>query len=136
MVALGAQGVVTEPKETPFLRKLYTVPGVQDARARYYESLEEARIAKETLKRYKDKGSFEEAETYQGKNAAMIAMADVGAKLAKRIEKRRDAYDAVRKDETLPIAEKRRQLREMEVEEIQIYNDYVRLFQERTRKAP
>jgi hypothetical protein len=136
MVALGAQGAVTEPKETPFLRKLYTVPGVQDARARYYESLEEARIAKETLKRYKDKGSFEEAETYQGKNAAMIAMADVGAKLAKRIEKRRDAYDAVRKDETLPIAEKRRQLREMEVEEIQIYNDYVRLFQERTRKAP
>lgn len=136
MVALGAQGAATEPKETPFLRKLYTVPGVQDARARYYGSLEEARIAKETLKRFKDKGAFEEAETYQGKNAAMIAMADVGAKLAKRIEKRRDAYDAVRKDETLPIAEKRRQLREMEVEEIQIYDDYVRLFQERTRKAP
>lgn len=125
-----------DAREVPLLRKFLSVPGVQEARARYYEAVEESKIAKETFARFKKQGRFEEMETYQGENEALISMAAIAEKTSKRIKKARDLYDAVKLDETLPLPEKRRQLREMEVEETRIYDDFVRMFQERTRVAP
>ena len=125
-----------DAREVPLLRKFVSVPGVQEARARYYEAVEESKIAKETFARFKKQGRFEEMETYQVENEALISMAAIAEKTSKRIKKARDLYDAVKLDETLPLPEKRRQLREMEVEETQIYDDFVRMFQERTRVAP
>lgn len=125
-----------DAREVPLLRKFLAVPGVQEARARYYEAVEEAKIAKETFARFKKQGRFEEMETYQGKNEAMISMAKVAETTAKRIKAARNRYDEVKLDPDLPLPEKRRQLREMEREETQIYDDFVRMFQERTRVAP
>ena len=132
--ARGAEDL--DAREIPLLRKFRSVPGVQEARARYYEAVEEAKVAKETFSRYKKQGRFEEMETYQGENEALISMAKVAEATAKRIKKARDLYDSVKLDPDLGVAEKRRQLREMEREETQIYDEYVRMFQERTRVAP
>ena len=75
----------------PLLRKFLAVPGVQEARARYYEAVEDSKTAKETFERFKKQGRFEEMETYQGENEALISMAKVAEKTSKRIKAAREA---------------------------------------------
>jgi len=136
VVQLKARGADDlDVREVPLLRKFATVPDVQEARSRYYEAVEEAKAAKETFSRFKKLGRFEEMATYQRENRALISMAAVADATSKRIKRARDFYDAVKLNPKLPLAAKRRQLRSMALNEMRIYDGFVRMFQRRTRMA-
>lgn len=131
---MGARGVTDfDAKEIPFVRKLWVVPDVRDARARYYAAVEETKVAKETFKRFKSKGDFEKADTYQSENEALISLAALADSTSQRIKRARDLYDSVKLNQDMTLPEKRQALRDMEIEETQIYDDFVRTFNERTR---
>lgn len=134
---MGVRGVSEfDAREIPFVRKVWTVPGVAEARSRYYTAVDETKVAEETFKRYKKKGDFEKADTYREENDALISLAKLSENNAKRIKRARDLYDSVKLDPNMTLPEKRQALRALEIEETQIYDDFMRTFNERTRVAP
>lgn len=134
---MGVRGVSEfDAREIPFVRKVWTVPGVAEARSRYYTAVDETKVAEETFKRYKKKGDFEKADTYREENDALISLAKLSENNAKRIKRARDLYDSVKLDPNMTLPEKRQALRDLEIEETQIYDDFMRTFNERTRVAP
>jgi hypothetical protein len=131
--SLKLQGAELESKEIPFVRKFYAVPDVRGARARYYEATGEAKKALEEFQRLKKAGDMEKAYSFQQENNELIALAKIANRKQKAIKSMRDRADAVRIEGKYSKAEERLIIKQMEKTEEEFYDDFVRMFRERTQ---
>ena len=125
------EGAELEASEIPFFRKLYTVPDVRGARARYYEAKSEAEKALADFKRAVKQGDMETANEIQAEQGELLALARLAANQKKRIKAARDRIDSIRLSGEYGKAAERHIIKNLEAEEAQIYDNYMAIFKAR-----
>lgn len=128
---LKLEGAELEVSEIPFFRKLYTVPDVRGARARYYEAKSEAEKALADFKRAVKQGDMETANEIQAEQGELLALARLAANQKKRIKAARDRIDSIRLSGEYGKAAERHIIKNLEAEEAQIYDNYMAIFKAR-----
>lgn len=126
---LAKEGATLEPKEMPFIRKMYTKNDIRNDRDAYNKSRTEAQTASEQFKRLQKTGDVMGAQKFMNDNRELIALDIYADRMAKFIKAERDQQDAIRLDESIPTAEKRLKLKILEDRESTIYDKYLDTFE-------
>lgn len=131
----AVQGVAPEAaRDIPVVRRFVRDIGVADARAAYWERANKVKEAAGQVgqaRKAKDPEGFGDLVDRKGELAAMAKFSEGMLKLA---NSKRDAYDAIRMDDTLTLKEKRDMMREIEAEEKAVYDEYIAEFDAVTKK--
>lgn len=130
--SLKLHGAELDVSEIPFLRKLYTVPDVRGARARYYEAKSEADKALADFNRAVKRGDMETANEIQAEQGELLALARLASKQKKRIKAARDRIDSIRLSGEYGKAAERHIIKNLEAEEEKIYDNYMAVFKAQT----
>lgn len=130
---LKAQDAELDVNEMPFVRKFYGETTISDSRRAYYEARDEAKSALEEFNRAKKARDMSRAEDILKEKGELIALARYAARFSEQATLARDREDQIRLSD-MPVAEKRLQLKQMEKDEEKIYDRYLQIFKEKTKK--
>lgn len=122
---LALSGAELETSEIPFLRKMYMVPDVRGARARYNESKNEVTKYMSDYRRAVKAENFDLAEQIATDNQEMLIAARMSEGFSKMASAQRDMIDNIRLKGRYTKAEERVLVKELEVEEREIYREYL-----------
>jgi hypothetical protein len=123
--SLKLSGADLETSEVPFLRKMYMVPDVRGARARYNESKNEVTKYMSDYRRAVKGEKFEFADQLATDNAEMLQAAKMAEAFSRWASSKRDMIDNIRLKGNYSKAEERALVNELEVEEREIYREYL-----------
>lgn len=125
---LKKEGAELEPSEIPFVRKAYSKLTIKDQRAAYYTAREEAKKTAEAFSRAKTRNDVTTIDKLVKDEGEMIGLDAYANTLSEAIGAVRDLQDAIRLDERLNAAEKRVQIKELEITEGKFYDQYLDVF--------
>lgn len=125
---LKKEGAELEPSEIPFFRKAYSKLTIREQRAAYYTAREEAKKTAEAFSRAKTKNDVTTIDKIIKDEGEMIGLDAYANSLSEAIGAVRDLQDAIRLDEGLNAAEKRVQIKELEITEGKFYDQYLDAF--------
>lgn len=145
LINLVARGATPETREYPVWRKFVREENIGDARREFWEAAEEVRklsgeasTAKAVRLQAAKSGNVDlakEAEMIQSQlyaeRGGMLALSRMVTNYSKQIGMKRERADAVLADTSLPLAQRREQVKMIEAEEKQIYDRFMVLFRER-----
>lgn len=125
---LKKEGAELEPSEIPFARKAYSKITIKEHRAAYYKAREEAQKTAEAFSRAKVRNDVTTIDKLVKDEGEMIGLDAYANSLSEAIGAVRDLQDAIRLDESLNAAEKRVQIKELEITEGKFYDQYLDVF--------
>ncbi len=139
-----AQGGDLDVAEIPVLRKFVREEKTGDARKRFWDDAAEVRKATDELSTAKknleqvSRGKSDEAKKEAVKlvvdvakeNAMLIALGKAMGQFTKAATSQRDSISAIMADESLTLSEKRLKVKEMEREEVKLYDQFDKLFKD------
>jgi len=125
---LKSEGVTLEPSEIPFARKAYSKLTIRDHRSAYYRAREEAQKTAEAFTRAKARNDMTTINKLVEDEAEMIGLDAYASSLSEAISVVRDMQDAIRLSDDLSTAEKRTQIKELELTEQKFYDQYLDVF--------
>lgn len=125
---LKKEGAELEPSEIPFARKAYSKITIKEHRAAYYKAREEAQKTAEAFSRAKVRNDVTTIDKLIKDEGEMIGLDAYANSLSEAIGAVRDMQDAIRLDEGLNAAEKRVQIKELEITEQKFYDQYLDVF--------
>jgi len=131
---LKAQGADLETSEIPFYRKAFTELTIKDHRAAFFKARDEAKEAAEEFARAKEKNDLSLMKSVLGDKKEMIALDKYANKLSKVIEVIRNEQDSVRLSDNFTEPEKRLKIKELELREEKLYDQYLDVFKTKTAK--
>jgi hypothetical protein len=122
---LTLSGAELETSEIPFLRKMYMVPDVRGARARFNESKHEVTKYMSEYRRAIKAENFELADQIATDNQEMLQAARMAEAFSRHASAQRDLIDNIRLKGRYTKAEERALVKELEAEERELYRDYL-----------
>jgi len=131
---LKTQGADLETSEIPFYRKAFTELTIKDHRAAFFKARDEAKEAAEEFARAKEKNDLSLMKSVLSDKKEMIALDKYANKLSKVIEVIRNEQDSVRLSDNFTEPEKRLKIKELELREEKLYDQYLDVFKTKTAK--
>lgn len=125
---LKKEGAELEPSEIPFVRKAYSKLTIRENRAAYYKAREEAKKTAEAFSRAKTRNDVTTIDKLVKDEGEMLGLDAYANSLSEAIGAVRDLQDAIRVDDSLNAAEKRVQIKELEITEQKFYDQYLDVF--------
>ena len=127
-----------ESREVPIVRKFVgPANDIRGARARFWEAAEEVREAQEAFARAKKLEDMaartDLTRQIQAEKRELLALGKALYERTKAIKAYRDAVDAFMADDSRTLSERRLLVREVEVRERRLYDEFVATFKERTK---
>ena len=127
-----AKDATPDVREIPIVRKFIREQSVADFRREFWDRANEAKKAADEYHAAKKGRDQKTAKSIMDENRAVILLADYADRQAKMAKAKRDAQDAVRRDDKLSLGEKRKRIKEIEMEEQSVYLRFLRKFDSRT----
>jgi hypothetical protein len=127
------QGGELDLREMPFARKAMGEIDVRGARSQFFKRAEEATTALEEYK-LAAKKDMDYALSFRTENDGLLRMARVADRYKEAAKAQREAQDALKRDDSIPVAEKRLQLKELERQEMILYNRFSAAWKEALQK--
>ncbi len=125
---LKKEGAELEPSEIPFVRKAYLKLTIKENRAAYYKAREEAKKTAEAFSRAQTRNDVTTIDKLIKDEGEMLGLDAYANSLSEAIGAVRDMQDAIRVDESMNAAEKRVQIKELEITEQKFYDQYLDVF--------
>lgn len=125
---LKKEGAELEPSEIPFIRKAYSKITIKEQRAAYYKAREEAKKTAEAFSRAKTRNDVTTIDKLVEDEAEMLGLDAYANNLSTAIDAIRDLQDAIRLDDSLNAAEKRVQIKALELSEGEFYDQFLDVF--------
>lgn len=127
--AFGAyHGVAPDLRSTPIARVFVREASVADARSRFWEAANEAKVAADELAMAKKDHNGSAAKEIRDAEGDMIKLSRMAGRMGKAASKKRDAIDAIRQDDQMPLEQKREQMKEIEQKEGEYYDRFLKMF--------
>ena len=130
----ATQDVAPDLRSIPIARVLARETSVADSRARFWEAANEAKKSADAFTAASKSGDFDSADKILNKNEDMIILSKVASGFAKAASASRDAQDVIRMDDNIPLAQKLKQMKEIEGEEQEYYDDFLKMFDQKQKK--
>jgi len=123
-----AQGAAPTLRELPGVRKFVREETIQDARTVFREQADQVRAATGAFGAAKRAGDGAAMKDIAQEKAELVRLGTVLTAVSKTVRAHRQAQDQIMAS-AMPLAQKRLHLREMEVQEAQLYTTFSGLFE-------
>lgn len=124
----AAEGVAPEIENIPILRKFVREPGVADSRAAFHKAKREVESATQRFKSaHKDGDTFHSQKMLE-ENYEVMALIDFATSSAKMSSAARDEVLNIQANKDLSKADKKLRIKEIELQEQRVYDDFLRQF--------
>jgi len=130
----AAQGVAPDPEAIPVARRFYRESGVTDSRSGFWKAKKEAADAAARFNKAVKDGDTDYIDKALDESGDIIALARYAEKSGKMASFYRDAVLEINADKTMPLSKRKAEIKKLEQEERQVYDDFLRLFDEASRK--
>jgi hypothetical protein len=130
---LKTQGASMETSEIPFKRKFVRKTNVRDSRSTYWTAKTKIDKAVSELKRAVDTKDFTLRDAIRNEKRDLLAMENLAETYQDMADAKRTRAEKIRLSTTLSTAERRRRIKEIEKQEEEILDRFMRIFRERTR---
>jgi hypothetical protein len=130
---LKTQGASMETSEIPFKRKFVRKNNVRDSRSTYWTAKTKIDKAVSELKRAVDTKDFTLRDAIRNEKRDLLAMENLAETYQDMADAKRTRAEKIRLSTTLSTAERRRRIKEIEKQEEEILDRFMRIFRERTR---
>jgi len=117
-----------EKNELPIVRRFLKDETIGNRRQLFWQAVKEVEKAEANLERARKMDDEVGMEQIEAQHAELLAMGGYTDAQKKAIKAQRDAVEEVMADTATSLAYKRARVKELEVEEIELYNEYVREF--------
>ena len=132
--AYGAtQGVAPDLRSTPIARVFVRESSVTDARARFWEAANEAKVAADELAMAKKDHNGSAVKEIRDAEGDMVRLSKMADRMGKAASKKRDAIDAIRQDDQMPLDQKREQMKAIEQKEQEYYDRFLKMFDQKEK---
>jgi hypothetical protein len=132
--AYGAtQGVAPDLRSTPIARVFVREPSVSDSRAKFWEIANEVKVAADELSMAKKDHNGSAVKEIRDSEGDMIRLSKFADKMGKAASKKRDAIDAIRQDDQMPLDQKREQMKAIEQKEQEYYDRFLKMFDQKEK---
>lgn len=128
-----------EAREVPIVRKFVRSPGdVRDARRAFWEAagkVDEARETFDRAKKLEDHAQRSDmARQIKGEFDELLRLGRLLDVKKKAIRAEREAVDAIQSDDSRTLTERRAMVKEIEIREKKLYDEFLQTFETRTHK--
>ena len=132
--AYGAtKGVAPDLRSTPIARVFVRESSVTDARARFWEAANEAKVAADELAMAKKDHNGSAVKEIRDAEGDMVRLSKMADRMGKAASKKRDAIDAIRQDDQMPLDQKREQMKAIEQKEQEYYDRFLKMFDQKEK---
>lgn len=133
--AYGAtQGVAPDLRSTPIARVFVRESSVADARSRFWEAANAAKVAADELAMAKKDHNGSAAKEIRDAEGDMVRLSKMADRMGKAASKKRDAIDAIRQDDQMPLEQKREQMKAIEQKEWEYYDRFLKMFDQKAKE--
>lgn len=129
------KGLESEVREMPVIRKFYREEDIRDLRRVYWEDVKAVREAVKDVNRAVTLMDLKGFDKVMDSRGYLVALGDVAEATGEMVKDRRDVIDAIMKEDTLTLGEKRLNVKEMELAEAEVYRDFSAFFSVQKRDA-
>jgi hypothetical protein len=109
-------------------------PSVSDSRAKFWELANEVKVAADELSMAKKDHNGSAVKEIRDSEGDMIRLSKFADKMGKAASKKRDAIDAIRQDDQMPLDQKREQMKAIELKEQEYYDRFLKMFDQKTKE--
>ena len=127
------EGVAPDLKNTPIARVFVRESSVTDARARFWEAANEAKVAADELAMAKKDHNGSAVKEIRDAEGDMVRLSKMADRMGKAASKKRDAIDAIRQDDQMPLDQKREQMKAIEQKEQEYYDRFLKMFDQKEK---